>query len=45
VPVLDGLSSKWVHNLVEILFALDETNFVGDGQNLHFVESFVLKSC
>ena len=37
-----GLSVKLVHDLIQILFALNETYFVGDGQNLDFVQKFKL---
>jgi hypothetical protein len=35
-----GLSSKLVHNLIQILFALNHTYYVGDGQNLDFIKKF-----
>jgi hypothetical protein len=37
---LAGMSTKLVHEMIEILFALNETYFVGDGANLVFVEEF-----
>ncbi|HEX2906578.1 MAG TPA: nucleotidyltransferase domain-containing protein [Phototrophicaceae bacterium] len=37
VVFLAGLSSKLVHALIQVLFALNETYYVGDGQNLEFV--------
>jgi hypothetical protein len=40
---LAGLTSRLVHDLIQILFALNETYYVGDGQNLQFVEKFSLK--
>jgi hypothetical protein len=40
VVFLAGLTSKLVHDLVQILFALNETYFPGDGNNLEFVEGF-----
>jgi hypothetical protein len=43
IVFLAGLSARLVHDLIEILFALNETYFVGDGQNLQFVEGFALK--
>jgi hypothetical protein len=39
---LAGLTSKLVHNLIQILFALNETYFVGDGSNLIFMQKFTL---
>jgi len=43
VVFLAGLSARLVHDLNEILFALNETYYVGDGQNLRFVEQFRIK--
>jgi hypothetical protein len=40
---LAGLTSRLVHDLIQILFALNETYYVGDGQNLNFVEKFNIK--
>ena len=40
VVFLAGLTSKLVHEMIEILFALNETYFVGDGSNLAFAEKF-----
>lgn len=37
---LAGLTSKLVHDLVQILFALNETYYPGDGNNLTFIEGF-----
>jgi hypothetical protein len=37
---LAGMSSKLVHEIIQILFALNETYYVGDGSNLAFVEKF-----
>lgn len=37
---LAGLSSRLVHDLNQILFALNEVYYVGDGSNLHFMEDF-----
>jgi hypothetical protein len=39
---LAGLTSKLVHELIQILFALNETYYVGDGQNLSFMQKFTL---
>jgi hypothetical protein len=40
VVFLAGMTSKLVHEMIQILFALNETYFVGDGSNLRFVEKF-----
>lgn len=40
VVFLAGLTAKLVHEMIEILFALNETYYVGDGSNLTFVEKF-----
>jgi hypothetical protein len=43
VVFLAGLSAKLVHHLMQVLFALNETYYVGDGQNLEFAEQFRCK--
>jgi hypothetical protein len=43
VIFLAGLSSRLVHDVVQILFALNEVYYVGDGQNLDFAEKFKVK--
>lgn len=40
VVFLAGLSSRLVHDLIQILFALNETYYVGDGNNLAYVSQF-----
>jgi hypothetical protein len=40
VVFLAGISSKLVHEVIQILFALNETYYVGDGSNLRFIEKF-----
>lgn len=35
-----GLTAKLVHEILQILFALNETYFVGDGSNLIYAEKF-----
>jgi hypothetical protein len=40
VVFLAGITSKLVHEIIQILFALNETYFAGDGANLTFVEQF-----
>ncbi len=37
-----GLTSKLVHEILQILFALNETYFVGDGSNLIYAEKFTI---
>ena len=37
---LAGLTSRLVHDLIAILFALNETYYVGDGNNLDFIARF-----
>lgn len=38
VVFLVGLTSKLIHELIQILFALNETYYVGDGNNLAYVQ-------
>ncbi len=40
---LAGISSRLVHDILQILFALNETYYVGDGNNLKYVERFALQ--
>ena len=40
VVFLAGMTSKLVHEIIQILFALNETYFAGDGANLSFVGKF-----
>lgn len=37
-----GLTSRLVHDMIQVLFALNETYYVGDGQNLDFCRKFAL---
>lgn len=37
-----GLTCRLVHDLIQVLFALNETYYVGDGQNLDLVARFKL---
>lgn len=39
---LAGLSARLVHDMVQVIFALNETYFPGDGSNTHFMERFAL---
>ncbi|GAB4457100.1 MAG: hypothetical protein OHK0029_16230 [Armatimonadaceae bacterium] len=43
VVFLAGLSARLVHDMMQVLFALNKTYFVGDGQNLKFVKSFAIQ--
>ena len=43
VVFLAGLSARLVHDMAQILFALNEVYYVGDGQNLPFVAGFARK--
>jgi hypothetical protein len=38
-----GMSSKLLHEIFQILYALNETYYVGDGSNLDFCASFPIK--
>ncbi len=40
VVFLAGLSAKLVHDMMQVLFALNETYYVGDGQNLELSREF-----
>lgn len=40
VVFLAGLSVKLVHDVIQVLFALNETYYVGDGYNLDFLARF-----
>jgi len=40
VVFLASLTVRLVHDLIQILFALNETYYAGDGNNLVFVEHF-----
>jgi hypothetical protein len=42
VVFLAGLSARLVHDMLQVLFALNETYFVGDGQNLDFAKKFTI---
>ncbi len=37
-----GMSARLVHEVMQVLFALNETYYVGDGSNLEFARSFSL---
>ena len=40
VVFLAGLSARLVHDIVQVLFALNEVYFVGDGSNLDYARKF-----
>ncbi len=40
---LAGLSARLIHDIFQVLFALNETYYVGDGNNLKYVAQFGLK--
>lgn len=42
IVFLASLSARLVHDLIQILFALNEIYYVGDGNNLAFVQKFAL---
>jgi hypothetical protein len=37
---LAGLTPRLVHDLIQILFALNDVYYVGDGNNLWYIEKF-----
>jgi hypothetical protein len=43
VVFLSGMSSRLVQDIIQVLFALNETYYVGDGKNLDFLNSFAIK--
>ena len=40
---LAGISARLVHDMMQVLFAINETYYVGDGNNLHYVEAFAIQ--
>lgn len=42
LPFLAGMSAKLVHEILQILFALNEIYYPGDGYNLRFVDRFTI---
>ncbi len=42
VVFLAGMAAKLMHEVIQVLFALNETYFVGDGANLAFAEKFAI---
>jgi hypothetical protein len=43
VVFLAGLSARLVHDMIQVLFALNEVYFSGDGWNLRYVAGFKIK--
>jgi hypothetical protein len=43
IVFLAGLSARIVHDLMQVLFALNEVYFVGDGNNLDYAAKFSIK--
>lgn len=40
---LAGISSRLVHDMIQVLFAINNTYYVGDGNNLHYIEQFAVQ--
>ena len=40
---LAGMSARLVHDMMQVLFAINETYYVGDGNNLHYVAAFPIQ--
>lgn len=38
-----GIASRLVHDVMQVLFAINETYYVGDGNNLHHVSTFAVQ--
>ncbi|MHB9032956.1 MAG: DUF4037 domain-containing protein [Anaerolineae bacterium] len=43
IVFLAGLSARLVHDMCQVIFALNERYFVGDGQNLRFIAGMALQ--
>jgi len=43
VVFLAGMATRLVHDVIQVLFAINKTYYVGDGNNLHYVSSFAVK--
>lgn len=43
VVFLASLSARLIHDIIQVLFALNETYYVGDGNNLHYVAKFAIQ--
>jgi hypothetical protein len=42
IVFVNGLTTKLMHEIIELLYALNEKYYVGDGNNLKFMEGFEL---
>ena len=40
---LASVSSRLVHDMMQVLFAINKTYYVGDGNNLHYVKQFAIQ--
>ena len=40
---LAGMSARLVHDMLQVLFALNECYYVGDGNNLRYLAMFAIK--
>ncbi|MEZ4734518.1 MAG: DUF4037 domain-containing protein [Caldilineaceae bacterium] len=43
VVFLAGITARLVHDMLQVLFALNQTYYVGDGNNLHYVAQFAIQ--
>lgn len=43
VVFLAGMAARLVHDMLQVLFAINETYYVGDGNNLHYVAAFAFQ--
>ena len=43
VVFLASITARLVHDIMQVLFAINQTYYVGDGNNLHYVAKFVIK--
>jgi hypothetical protein len=43
VVFLAGMGARLVHDILQVLFALNECYYVGDGNNLRYVATFAIK--
>lgn len=40
VVFLSSLSTKIIHDMIQVIFAINETYYIGDGSNLEFIRKF-----
>lgn len=43
VVFLAGIATRLVHDMLQVLFAINETYYVGDGNNLHYAATFAVQ--